>query len=738
MASGGALGRLNVMLGLDSAEFTSGLNKAEYQAKKSLDQIAATARRAELAFASLFGAVSVSAVFGRFINETIAAEQEQAQLAAVLKSTGQAAGYSRDQLNDMAAAMSATSTLSVGEINQAQTSLLAFTGIVGDQFKQALQSAIDMSARTGMTVVSAAETIGRALDVPSKGLAALSRQGFRFSDEQKKMAEHLEATGRTAEAQAIVLSALKESYGGAAEAARNTLGGSLRALQNQIGDLMTGDAGSVNGLTMAVNGLTDLLGSQQAKAAFNTFNTLIEDIGGMTATTVDEIAKLGKAINVVIAGAGAVTSMRSAITTLGASMVPFSGVGAEDVGVAVGAMDAAIKKSNAAVDALLDDSTKTNWQKWQDRMYESQWSRFTGAYDVPQLAPNTVRPPGGGKSTKGHIDKDPIKTLINGPEIQDAMREYQKFLDAVADADSRLIDAQTKYQRELDAMGKGDWARQVNAALQSIEDKYRDILEQRRNSPQGLSDEEIKIFRNAMEREKQLAIQHYDDLKRIQGDWLLGAQDALINYSDQAANVYQNVGTVAQVAFGGMADALTDFVMTGKADFADLANSIIKDMIRMQIQASITGPLAGALGGALSGWFGGTPMTSTPYGDVGTGGWFKYDTGGFTGPGGKYEPAGIVHKGEYVLNQDATRRIGVGVLDRMNKGYANGGLVGGGAGGAGAVSAPVVNITNTGTPQAAQGQPRIRTDEMGRAVIDIVLGDIQKNGRLGQTLRRGL
>lgn len=745
MASGGALGRLNVMLGLDSAEFTSGLNKAEYQAKKSLDQIAATARRAELAFASLFGAVSVSAVFGRFINETIAAEQEQAQLAAVLKSTGQAAGYSRDQLNDMAAAMSATSTLSVGEINQAQTSLLAFTGIVGDQFKQALQSAIDMSARTGMTVVSAAETIGRALDVPSKGLAALSRQGFRFSDEQKKMAEHLEATGRTAEAQAIVLSALKESYGGAAEAARNTLGGSLRALQNQIGDLMTGDAGSVNGLTMAVNGLTDLLGSQQAKAAFNTFNTLIEDIGGMTATTVDEIAKLGKAINVVIAGAGAVTSMRSAITTLGASMVPFSGVGAEDVGVAVGAMDAAIKKSNAAVDALLDDSTKTNWQKWQDRMYESQWSRFTGAYDVPQLAPNTVRPPGKdkptktGKGPKRNILYDSIDDWLGSADGMSRLDDVRKTYDQLDELiGGRLANSQAKYNRELQSMGQGDWARRVNEELHSIEDKYQDLMEQRRNSAAGLSEQDSAAFRDAMEREKQLAIQHYDDLKRIQGDWLLGAQDALINYSDQAANVYQNVGTVAQVAFGGMADALTDFVMTGKADFADLANSIIKDMIRMQIQASITGPLAGALGGALSGWFGGTPMTSTPYGDVGTGGWFQYDTGGFTGPGGKYEPAGIVHKGEYVLNQDATRRIGVGVLDRVNKGYANGGLVGGSAGGAGAVSAPVVNITNTGTPQAAQGQPRIRTDEMGRAVIDIVLGDIQKNGRLGQTLRRGL
>jgi hypothetical protein len=33
----------------------------------------------------------------------------------------------------------------------------------------------------------------------------------------------------------------------------------------------------------------------------------------------------------------------------------------------------------------------------------------------------------------------------------------------------------------------------------------------------------------------------------------------------------------------------------------------------------------------------------------------KFDTGGFTGPGGKYQPAGIVHAGEYVVPQEGTK-----------------------------------------------------------------------------------
>lgn len=54
---------------------------------------------------------------------------------------------------------------------------------------------------------------------------------------------------------------------------------------------------------------------------------------------------------------------------------------------------------------------------------------------------------------------------------------------------------------------------------------------------------------------------------------------------------------------------------------------------------------------------------------------FGFADGGYTGPGGKNEPAGVVHKGEYVMDAETTKRIGVKNLRRM-QGYASGGLVG--------------------------------------------------------------
>lgn len=57
-----------------------------------------------------------------------------------------------------------------------------------------------------------------------------------------------------------------------------------------------------------------------------------------------------------------------------------------------------------------------------------------------------------------------------------------------------------------------------------------------------------------------------------------------------------------------------------------------------------------------------------------------FSSGGYTGDGGKYAPAGVVHRGEYVINKEATSRLGRGFLDQLNygikpRGFATGGGV---------------------------------------------------------------
>lgn len=288
-----SLGTLTLDLVARIGGFTAPLDQAERRALKNAKGIEAAAAGATIAWSrlgnvvgGLFAGLTIGGVYTKFIGETRAAEAEQAQLAAVLRSTGEAAGFTREQLNDMAAQMEGRSIFSAGEINTAQTALLAFTGIVGEQFPTALQAAMDMSARTGMTVTQAAETIGRALDVPSKGLTALSKQGFRFTEDQKALAKQLESSGKTAEAQGIILGALQGSYGGAAQAARDTFGGALTALQNTIDGLVTGQDGSLEAARISIEELNAALADPSTAAGVA---TLTNALAGMATEVVESI-----------------------------------------------------------------------------------------------------------------------------------------------------------------------------------------------------------------------------------------------------------------------------------------------------------------------------------------------------------------------------------------------------------------------------------------------------------------
>ncbi|OBX01815.1 hypothetical protein QV06_11360 [Gallibacterium genomosp. 3] len=184
----------------------------------------------------------------------------------------------------------------------------------------------------------------------------------------------------------------------------------------------------------------------------------------------------------------------------------------------------------------------------------------------------------------------------------------------------------------------------------------------------------LKERRAEIERQKELA----------QSNSLLGLQDGLNQFGDAANNVMGNVSQITQNALVGMSDALTDFVLTGKANFRDLAQSIIKDIaqmtMRMLVFKAVSSAFALFSGGGKVGAAGGYDA----FGQLlYKGGLAGFDVGGFTGLGGKYTPAGIVHKGEYVITKEATSRIGLDYLNYLNyggafsgrRGFANGGGV---------------------------------------------------------------
>ncbi len=65
----------------------------------------------------------------------------------------------------------------------------------------------------------------------------------------------------------------------------------------------------------------------------------------------------------------------------------------------------------------------------------------------------------------------------------------------------------------------------------------------------------------------------------------------------------------------------------------------------------------------------------------------SFATGGYTGNGGKYQPAGIVHAGEYVMTKQATSKLGVPLLNALN--YGKNALIGTGLGLSVAMAQPI-------------------------------------------------
>ena len=180
-----------------------------------------------------------------------------------------------------------------------------------------------------------------------------------------------------------------------------------------------------------------------------------------------------------------------------------------------------------------------------------------------------------------------------------------------------------------------------------------------------MTEENIRQLDEEIAKLKERHAEIQKQAEKARGSWQEGVKQGWANIEADVTNVAANVARITENTFNGMADTLTDFVTTGKADFRSFAQSVIRDITNMMVKMA----LFNAINPFMSGFMGGAG--SIPFGQM-------FATGGYTGDGGKYQPAGIVHRGEYVITKEATARLGRGYLDYLNygkRGFANGGGV---------------------------------------------------------------
>ena len=179
------------------------------------------------------------AELARFVSGSVELAQTQAaaeaQVAAAIKSTGKAAGFSLRELKGYASGLQSVTNFGDETVLAAQAQLLTFTKIGGDVFPRATEAALDLATRMDGDLKGAIVQVGKALNDPIAGVTALTRSGVQFTDQQRDLIKELVESNDLLGAQNVILAELETQFGGSAEAAREADGG-FTSLSNSFGD----------------------------------------------------------------------------------------------------------------------------------------------------------------------------------------------------------------------------------------------------------------------------------------------------------------------------------------------------------------------------------------------------------------------------------------------------------------------------------------------------------------------
>lgn len=292
------------------------------------------------------------------------------------------------------------------------------------------------------------------------------------------------------------------------------------------------------------------------------------------------------------------------------------------------------------------------------------------------------------------------------------------------------------YEREAKAIRERIALMQIEASVYSSltgsTEDYGDAV--------AFAETKAKLLAAAQEAGKQVTPQLEGQINQLARSYVEAGEKA-----DEAARKMQEADGKTEKGANALAD-LFSTGMEGSEAFGNALRNLAAEMLKSQVlklllsfgKSGAPGSgIIGAIGGALGG----------------------FASGGYTGDGGKFEPAGVVHRGEFVFSKETVQRIGADRLDAMHRaaksgatGYATGGLVGStaklnrasstpsrvSAGTTQNISlAPVINVNASGgTPEANADLAKQISHETERAMRGLIRDEMIRQGRAGGMLAR--
>ncbi|EAO9464975.1 phage tail tape measure protein [Salmonella enterica] len=192
--------------------------------------------------------------------------------------------------------------------------------------------------------------------------------------------------------------------------------------------------------------------------------------------------------------------------------------------------------------------------------------------------------------------------------VKKANEENLKLAEYISNLQRENANAAASLDADVIGAGLGDKARERMREQLEIEREFnekREDLQRRRQDGSIKTSEEYDRYNQELD--KALAERldkyrsHYDELNRLQGNWLAGAQNGLANWVDTSSDYYTQVSDLVGNTLDGLVDNMADALSGNKADWASWANSVLNELQKVLLRAIMVNTLKSA---GDSGWFG--------------------------------------------------------------------------------------------------------------------------------------
>lgn len=720
------------------------------------DMFGGVAPAAQALGRSLLGLINpvttVAAAAGVLAVAWHSAEKEQENFHKAIIQTGNVAGVTAAELAAMAAELDAATSATRAKASAVLAEVAGTGRFTAQEIQLVTEAAIRMEAATGKAIEETVREFASLKGDPVEAILKLNETQHFLTASTLKQIESLKEQGRTADAAAVAIRAYADAI-------------------NQR--------------------------APQIEAQLSTWTRLWRELKHGVAETFDEIQDKFRENEVTTERfiQNFAQSIRSLNPTIAATLGQFAQV----YGIADRQREAAGRKPILIRGSDLPMSQAELAAREQRKKAQEEWDRFTEqnlSRREKQLAEERRLQELGKKLglSQAEIDKQiaasrmrfqesvpkprAVSDRDSGAALLAQLRQRASAMEVELQTGERISDAQ-RARIQLDALeaeSKGkltaETKKQIEAEIQRLEGleelkdleevyqlvvdeagksrkEHEETLQRYHETAQRVIDDlqfEIDLMgKSAIEQQKMIALrqagvgatreQVQEIEKLIEQRAKLAEQQALLDD--------------VKLATEDMFASFIDGSKSASEAFEDFAKDLQRIAARLLAQKAVEW-LLGAFFGAGGGGSGmpnggvGTAGGGNPFGGIWASG---YSTGGYTGPGGKYEPAGIVHKGEVVWSQDDVRRAGgVAVVEAMRRGlrgYAEGGVA----------AAPYVPLQPV---RAAADAPKVtvvvenhgggetRTEEttgpdgerMIRVIVNAAVSEVDKRiGSMGSTGR---